>query len=100
MILAIAREYHSKYEIPDMSVWQHCMRVLKNGPEMVGTEILTREQAYTIIWQIIFDQHKRIEKYRPPADKLPAKNQSIPKPIPASRNPEKTGIKYNPLKAV
>jgi hypothetical protein len=54
---------HNRYDTPDLSPWQFCIRVLRNGPEMVGTEILTREQAYIMLWTMIFNQHKRDNKF-------------------------------------
>lgn len=54
---------HNRYDTPDLSVWQHCIRVLRNGPEMVGIEILTRPQAYEMLWQMIFDRHRKDNKY-------------------------------------
>jgi hypothetical protein len=61
-------------------------RVLNGGPEMVGVYLLTREEAYNLLWQDIFDWLRRENvscRYRDPGQTIKQKTfNHIPKPIP------------------
>lgn len=59
----LKQEITTKYDTKDESVWQIVLRVLRKGPEMVGTEILTQSQAYFMLWTMIFNQHIKDNKF-------------------------------------
>ena len=89
-----------RYQKPQNNISLHrlLLRIIYGGPELVGTEVMTRREAYDILWEKIFKDHARSGRH-PKVPSKPIKQKSfnkIPRPIPAKFNPKITGKKYNP----